>query len=266
MQAPEEVAPRHPAAAGAHASKNDWPSSSRRPKPPCSAANSPRRPDATPWSCSAARSSSIPSNTLAKAGLVRVADRLLSAAERALTAGSVEDAKKMVAVAETLTPATARGAFLMMQIEREHERAALTRAKDSDAQDKLEKRRHVPAARERAPAQWRAHRTFRGQRTLLPGSRAPAPARDDPALAETRASAAEGSCSIAPSAAASAGNAAETERWLANADGAGAARGHGRHSPLAAGHGDRRARRQDDGAHAVVHHRAGREPPAAAGG
>ena len=80
-----------------------------------------------------------PGNTLAKAGLIRVADRLLTAAERAITAGSVEDARKMVAVAESLTPATARGAFLMMQIEREHERTALTRAKDTDAQDKLEK-------------------------------------------------------------------------------------------------------------------------------
>jgi hypothetical protein len=45
-----------------------------------------------------------PSNTLAKAGLVRVADRLLSAAERALTAGNPEDARKMVDVAESLTP------------------------------------------------------------------------------------------------------------------------------------------------------------------
>jgi hypothetical protein len=80
-----------------------------------------------------------PANSLAKAGLIRVADRLLSAAERALTAGSPEDAKAMVDVAETLTPATARGAFLMMQIEKEHERAALTRARDSDAQSKQDK-------------------------------------------------------------------------------------------------------------------------------
>jgi hypothetical protein len=34
-----------------------------------------------------------------------VADRLLSAAERALTAGNPEDAQKMVDVAESLTPA-----------------------------------------------------------------------------------------------------------------------------------------------------------------
>src|SRR5690349_8116832 len=80
-----------------------------------------------------------PGNTLAKAGLVRVADRLLAAAERALTGGSVEDARKMVDVAESLTPATARGAFLMMQIEMEQERAALTAKRDNDAQDVLER-------------------------------------------------------------------------------------------------------------------------------
>ncbi len=93
-----------------------------------------------------------PGNTLAKAGLVRVADRLLSAAERALTAGSAEDARKMVAVAESLTPATARGAFLMMQIESEHERTALTRAKDTDAQDRLEKGATYLGSRKRACA------------------------------------------------------------------------------------------------------------------
>ena len=81
-----------------------------------------------------------PGNTLAKAGLVRVADRLLSAAERALTAGNPEDARSMVDVAETLTPATARGAFLMMQIETEHERAALTRAKQTPTRRTSRKR------------------------------------------------------------------------------------------------------------------------------
>jgi hypothetical protein len=78
-----------------------------------------------------------PGNTLAKGGLVRVADRLLTAAERALTAGNTDDARRMVTVAESLTPATARGAFLMMQIEREDEREALTRALESVIQVKL---------------------------------------------------------------------------------------------------------------------------------
>src|SRR4029078_11935743 len=80
-----------------------------------------------------------PANTLAKAGLVRVADRPLAAAERALTAGNPEDARKMVAVAETLTPATARGAFLMMKIDMEQEGGALTAKHDNDAQNTLER-------------------------------------------------------------------------------------------------------------------------------
>jgi TonB family protein len=163
-----------------------------------------------------------PGNTLAKAGLVRVADRLLSAAERALTAGNVEDARNMVEVAENLTPATARGAFLVMQIERERERAALTQAKDSAAQDRQEKgasylrlanarlrsgaliepsgdnaRFYLEAARELLPEGAELQETSRGlQKQLL----------DRASLA------------------ASTGNAPETERWLANADGAGAPR------------------------------------------
>jgi TonB family protein len=163
-----------------------------------------------------------PANTLAKAGLVRVADRLLSAAERALTGGNPEDARKMVAVAESLTPATARGAFLMMQIEMEQERAALTAKRDSDAQDRLERGAtylRLAASRLRSgaliePAQDNARFYLEAARQTVP---------DDPTLSEitrtlqkellTRAAAAAG-----------AGNAAETERWLANADSAGAGR------------------------------------------
>jgi TonB family protein len=163
-----------------------------------------------------------PGNTLAKAGLVRVADRLLSAAERALTAGSVVDARKMVDVAESLTPATARGAFLMMQIEREHERAALTRAKDSDAQDKLEKGAtylRLANARLRSgaliePSEDNARFYLEAAQQIIP---------EDAGLAETSRALQKQLLDRAASAATS-GNAAETERWLANADSAGAQR------------------------------------------
>ncbi|HEY6124515.1 MAG TPA: TonB family protein [Steroidobacteraceae bacterium] len=163
-----------------------------------------------------------PTNALAKGGLVRVADRLLSAAERAITAGSVEDAKKMVAVAESLTPATARGAFLMMQIEREQERAALTQAKNSDAQDKLAKgATYLRLAESRLasgaliePSGDNARFYFEAARQLIP---------DDPGLRETERALQKQLLDRA-STAADAGNAAETERWLANADGAGAPR------------------------------------------
>ena len=163
-----------------------------------------------------------PANTLAKAGLVRVADRLLSAAERALTAGNPGDARKMVIVAESLTPATARGAFLMMQIEMERERAALTAKRDSDAQDRAERGAtylRLAEARLRSgaliePPQDNARFYLEAARQTVP---------DDPAVAETSRALRKELLTRA-SVAASAGNAAETERWLANADGAGATR------------------------------------------
>lgn len=163
-----------------------------------------------------------PSNTLAKAGLVRVADRLLSAAERALTAGNPEDAKKMVDVAETLTPATARGAFLSMQIEMEHERAALTRSKEPTEKTQEERgATYLRLARTRLgsgdliePSEDNARFYIEAARQIVP---------DDPALAELNRGLQKELLSRA-STAAGAGNAAETERWLANADGAGAPR------------------------------------------
>jgi TonB family protein len=163
-----------------------------------------------------------PGNTLAKAGLVRVADRLLAAAERSLTAGSVEDARKMVDVAETLTPATARGAFLMMQIEMEQERSVLTAKRDNDAQDKLERgATYLRLANSRLrsgaliePAQDNARFYLEAARQVVP---------EDPAVAEI-ARTLQKELLTRAGAAAGAGNAADTERWLANADSAGASR------------------------------------------
>jgi TonB family protein len=163
-----------------------------------------------------------PGNTLAKGGLVRVADRLLSAAERALTGGNAVDAKKMVDVAEQLTPATARGAFLMMQIEMERERAVLTQRRDTDASDKSEKGStylRLAGTRLRSgaliePAEDNARFYLEAARQIVP---------DDPALAEISRGLQKEMLARAATAA-SAGNAADTERWLANADGAGAGR------------------------------------------
>jgi TonB family protein len=164
-----------------------------------------------------------PGNTLAKAGLVRVADRLLSAAERALTAGNVEDARNMVAVAESLTPATARGAFLMMQIEMERERASLARTQENAAQGQQEKvANYLRLANARLrngaliePSGDNARFYIEAARQILP---------EDPGLLETSRALQRQLLDRAANAAA-AGNAADTERWLANADGAGAARG-----------------------------------------
>jgi TonB family protein len=163
-----------------------------------------------------------PGNTLAKGGLVRVADRLLSAAERALTAGNPEDARNMVDVAETLTPATARGAFLAMQIEMEHERAALTRASSADAQDKAAKgATYLRLANARMRAGSLIEPSEDNARFYLEAARQIAP--DDPSLEDTTRALQKELLTRAANAA-NAGNAAETERWLANADGAGAGR------------------------------------------
>jgi TonB family protein len=163
-----------------------------------------------------------PGNTLAKAGLVRVADRLLSAAERALTAGNAEDARNMVNVAESLTPATARGAFLMMQIEMERERAALANTRDAAAQDKSEKAaNYLRLANTRLRNGALTEPSGDNARFYLEAARQLAP--EDAAVAETTRALQQEMLGRA-AAAAGQGNAAETERWLANADGAGAAR------------------------------------------
>jgi TonB family protein len=162
-----------------------------------------------------------PGNTLAQAGLVRVADRLLSAAERALTAGNVEDARNMVDVAERLTPATARGAFLMMQIEMERERATLVRRQDtaSDQHEKAAAYLRLANARLRSgaliePSGDNARFYLEAARELH---------AEEPELLEASRALQKELLDRAAQAAAT-GNAAETERWLANADGAGAAR------------------------------------------
>jgi len=163
-----------------------------------------------------------PVNTLAKAGLVRTADRLLSTAERALTAGKPDQAKKMVDIAETLTPATARAAFLMMQIEMENERAALTAKASSDAQNRQEKgatylrlaNTRLRAGQLIEPAEDNARFYLEAARQIISG---------DAGVTETER-ALQKELLTRAGAAASAGNAAETERWLAYADGVDAPR------------------------------------------
>lgn len=163
-----------------------------------------------------------PGNSLAQAGLVRVADRLLSAAERALTAGNVEDARNMVDVAERLTPATARGAFLMMQIEMERERASLVRNRDS-ASDQQEERAatYLRLANARLRSGALIEPSGDNARFYLEAARELR--ADDPGVLET-SRALQRELLDRAAQAATTGNAADTERWLANADGAGAAR------------------------------------------
>ena len=163
-----------------------------------------------------------PGNALAKGGLVRVADRLLSAAERTLTSGDVEGAHNMVVVAENLTPATARGAFLMMQIEMERERKAVTRAKENAAQDAQAKgSNYLRLANTRLQSGALIEPPGDNARFYLEAAREVVP--ESAALQETSRSLQKELLDRA-AAAAGQGNAADTERWLANADGAGASR------------------------------------------
>ncbi len=160
------------------------------------------------------------SNTLAKAGVVRVADSLLAAAEKAVTDGNVDEARRLLAHAERLSPATARGAFVRMQIDKERERTALTRARESSELDKIEKgHTYLRLANTRLrsgdliePSEDNARFYIEAARALVP---------DDPALSTT-SRALQTELLGRASTAAAAGNAADAERWLANAEGAGA--------------------------------------------
>jgi TonB family protein len=222
VQVPEEVAPRTPAAPAPLTFEERLDQQLKQAEAALQRGELASPPDRNAVELFRGALDLDPTNTLAKAGLIRVADRLLSAAERAITAGSVEDARKMVTVAESLTPATARGAFLAMQIERERERAALTRAKDSDAQDKLAKGAtylRLANARLRSgdliePSEDNARYYLDAARQIVP---------DDAGLEET-ARLLQRQLLERAATAATAGNAADTERWLANADSAGAPR------------------------------------------
>ena len=153
---------------------------------------------------------------------MRVADRLLTAAERALTAGNVEDARKNGGRRRNAHAGHGARRF-PDDADRDASTNArrCTRAKDSDAQDKQEKGAtylRLANARLRSgaliePSEDNARFYLEAARQLVP---------DDPgARAKPRARCRRQLLDRA-SAAASAGNAAETERWLANADGAGA--------------------------------------------
>jgi TonB family protein len=161
-----------------------------------------------------------PANSLAKAGLVRVADRLLGAAEKELTAGRTAEAKRLVDTVNSLSPGNTRGAFLAMQIAKENERTALAKARESaekDRQDKGATYLRLAGARMRTgnlidPAEDNARFYIEAARALVPG---------DPILTKISRDL-QGELLDRAAVAARSGNAAETERWLVNAEGAGA--------------------------------------------
>jgi TonB family protein len=109
-----------------------------------------------------------------------------------------------------------------MQIERERERTALTRAKESTALDKLAKGgAYLRLANMRLRSGALIEPSADNARFYLEAARQILP--DDPGLEETSRALQKQLLDRAAKAAAS-GNALETERWLANADSAGAQR------------------------------------------
>jgi protein TonB len=110
----------------------------------------------------------------------------------------------------------------MMQIEMEHERAALTRTKEPDEKTAQERgATYLRLANTRIKTGALIEPSEDNARFYLEAARQIAP--DDPALPELSRALQKEMLARAGTAA-SAGNAAETERWLANADGAGAPR------------------------------------------
>jgi hypothetical protein len=110
----------------------------------------------------------------------------------------------------------------MMQIEREHERTALTRVKDTDVQDELEKSAtYLRLANARLRSGALIEPSEDNARYYVEAARQIAP--DDAGVEETSRLLQKQLLERAATAA-TAGNAADTERWLANADSAGAPR------------------------------------------
>ena len=185
-----------------------------------------------------------PANTLAKAGLVRVADRLLSAAERALTAGNPEDAKTH---GRRRRNAHARHGARRVpdDADRDGARAcgADTHATTPTCSTSRQRARPTCGSRTRACAAARSSSPPRTTRASISRPRA----RSFPTIrrvTETDRVAAARNCSIARQ---RRGHGRQRRRNRALAGERRrrrrAAQRNGRHPPLAAGHADRRARR-----------------------
>jgi protein TonB len=72
------------------------------------------------------------------AGLDRVLDRILTAAEQALLQDKIDDAARHVETAKSINPDNVRVAFLTAQIGKERERALLTQARQAAARGNVE--------------------------------------------------------------------------------------------------------------------------------
>lgn len=162
-------------------------------------------------------------NSRARTGLDLVLDKLLSEAESALLAENVELAEQRVAAVGALSPGNARAAFLTVQVRKERERGALTRARENarTSAGNEQAAAFLRSANQRLrsgnlvePAEDNARFYIEAARGLTP---------DDPAIARLTRSLQTAMLERAR-AAATQGNAGDAEFWLANAQEAGAAR------------------------------------------
>ncbi len=164
-----------------------------------------------------------PNDSRAKAGLDRVVDKLLSDAETALLAESVDTAETNVAAALGLAPSSTRAAFLAVQVRKERERGALSRARETarTAAGKEQAATYLRQANQRLRSGNLIEPAEDNARFYIEAARALAP--DDPAIARLSRSLQTAMLERARAAAA-AGNVSETELWLANAEESNASR------------------------------------------
>ncbi len=164
-----------------------------------------------------------PNNSRARTGLDLVLDKLLSGAESALLAEDVDLAEQQVTAATRLSPGNARAAFLTVQVRKERERGALTRARDSaratPGNDQAAGFLRLANQRLRSgnlvePAEDNARFYIEAARGLTP---------DDPAIPRLTRNLQNAMLERARASAA-AGNSNDTEFWLANAQEAAASR------------------------------------------
>ncbi|MBK6596949.1 MAG: hypothetical protein IPG25_03130 [Proteobacteria bacterium] len=163
-----------------------------------------------------------PNNAKARAGIDRVVDKLLSAAEAALLAEQPDQAQEQIDLAISLAPSSSRAAFLAVQVGKERERGALTETQDAGRGPANEQAAgFLRLANQRLASGGLIDPPQDNARFYLEAARRASPS--EPGVART-ARAVQSAMLERATAAASRGDLADAERWLANAEEARASR------------------------------------------
>ncbi|HPF25658.1 MAG TPA: energy transducer TonB [Steroidobacteraceae bacterium] len=163
-----------------------------------------------------------PNNPKARAGIERVVDKLLSAAEAALLAENPDEAEVQINQAIALAPGSSRAAFLAVQVTKERERVALNQTQtDTRSNANEQAAGFLRLASQRLASGSLIEPAQDNARFYIEAARRASP--NEPGL--TRATRDLQSAMLdRATAAASRGDLADAERWLANAEEARAAR------------------------------------------